>query len=588
MNDRSNPGSSQSARRRARARADPSARAHGVAHRPGLRLHSRLPPLVTSAWHQHSRRRAAMLAGASDGFARFFRTSSTKKFPSSEEIITIVPALAGRAHPRRPKAPRPSPARNLSRHQRHQGRHRRRHRHDHARGDLRPHPQHSIWYSVNLLGGAGVASWTQSHHRRDAPLSLAALAHRHRHSGATTLLVGLLYGAMLPMLPRHPVLLGGILAPVLWTGILHIVLGIINPYFADHIDWWSFASRRSLFGLVAGYIVTQLGHLERLAQVPLSVRLGVETPGLHSRPRRRPTRKTIMESLSTPHEIVAASPSACRARALPAAATLPGNPPEPEVPRPEAVVSLRRALQPRTAPHATAPMAQNGAGHRSRQSRVPGARRRRHAARRGSPTAMQGHADARPSRSRSGGMLTDAADRMRSSQGMRTPLAQAERLRRRRRLRPTQPRSPAIASQASRSTGRLRRCHGAIAQQPGKTGPSSTALSSRSSTTRPFAPSSSPAAPTSASPTGATTSRATPLTDDEITNVSAWLMAQTPALPGQPYPNQNPASANQPARRPARSQESPERPTMDEKLPPPSPQQQEARSSANANRAARS
>ena len=29
------------------------------------------------------------------------------------------------------------------------------------------------------------------------------------------------------------------------------------------------------------------------------------------------------------------------------------------------------------------------------------------------------------------------------------------------------------------------------------------------------------------------------LTDDEITNVSAWLMAQKPLLPGQPYPNLN-------------------------------------------------
>ena len=43
------------------------------------------------------------------------------------------------------------------------------------------------------------------------------------------MLVGLLYGAMLPMLPRRPVLLGGILAPVLWTGILHSFMGIINP-----------------------------------------------------------------------------------------------------------------------------------------------------------------------------------------------------------------------------------------------------------------------------------------------------------------------------------------------------------------------
>jgi cytochrome c oxidase cbb3-type subunit 3 len=33
------------------------------------------------------------------------------------------------------------------------------------------------------------------------------------------------------------------------------------------------------------------------------------------------------------------------------------------------------------------------------------------------------------------------------------------------------------------------------------------------------------------------------LTDDDITNVSAWLMAQKPLLPGQPYPSLNPAAS---------------------------------------------
>jgi cytochrome c553 len=32
------------------------------------------------------------------------------------------------------------------------------------------------------------------------------------------------------------------------------------------------------------------------------------------------------------------------------------------------------------------------------------------------------------------------------------------------------------------------------------------------------------------------------MTDDEITNVSAWLMAQKPELPGQPYPDMSPTS----------------------------------------------
>jgi cytochrome c oxidase cbb3-type subunit 3/ubiquinol-cytochrome c reductase cytochrome c subunit len=35
-----------------------------------------------------------------------------------------------------------------------------------------------------------------------------------------------------------------------------------------------------------------------------------------------------------------------------------------------------------------------------------------------------------------------------------------------------------------------------------------------------------------------------PMTDDEITDVSAWLIAQKPATPGQPYSNAKPASAS--------------------------------------------
>src|SRR5208337_143688 len=79
---------------------------------------------------------------------------------------------------------------------------------------------HSIWYAVNLLGGAGVAGWSnptlaEITHFRLSALILATVIHV-----VGSLLVGLLYGAMLPMLPRHPIVLGGIIAPLLWTGML--------------------------------------------------------------------------------------------------------------------------------------------------------------------------------------------------------------------------------------------------------------------------------------------------------------------------------------------------------------------------------
>lgn len=140
---------------------------------------------------------------------------------------------------------------------------------------------HSIWYVVNLLGGAGVGVWSNPTMEEMRHFRLDAFITANIIQGATTLLVGILYGAMLPIWPKRPILLGGIIAPVVWTGLLHSVLGIVNPFLAERIDWFSFAASQVIFGLVAGYTVTKLGRLQRLQQVPLSVRLGVESPGLH-------------------------------------------------------------------------------------------------------------------------------------------------------------------------------------------------------------------------------------------------------------------------------------------------------------------
>jgi hypothetical protein len=139
---------------------------------------------------------------------------------------------------------------------------------------------HSIWYVVNLLGGAGVGVWANPTIEQMRQFNLQAFITANIIQGATTLLVGILYGAMLPIWPKRPMLLGGIIAPALWTGLLHSVLGMVNPFLADHIDWWSFAASQVVFGLVAGYTVTRLGNLKSLRQVPLSVRMGVEAPGI--------------------------------------------------------------------------------------------------------------------------------------------------------------------------------------------------------------------------------------------------------------------------------------------------------------------
>jgi hypothetical protein len=96
----------------------------------------------------------------------------------------------------------------------------------------------------------------------------------------TSLLVGLLYGAMLPMLPRRPALLGGLVAPLMWTGLIHSILGIVNPVLNQRIDWFWFVASQVAFGVVAGVVVARQERIRTWQRLPLSVRSGMEATGM--------------------------------------------------------------------------------------------------------------------------------------------------------------------------------------------------------------------------------------------------------------------------------------------------------------------
>ena len=92
-------------------------------------------------------------------------------------------------------------------------------------------------------------------------------------------LVGLLYGAMLPMFPRRPILLGGLIVPVLWSGLLHPFLSLLNPLLASQIDWSWFIASQVAFGVVAGMVVVRESPMPTLENVSFALRAGVEAPG---------------------------------------------------------------------------------------------------------------------------------------------------------------------------------------------------------------------------------------------------------------------------------------------------------------------
>ena len=138
----------------------------------------------------------------------------------------------------------------------------------------------SIWYPINLLAGSLYA--------QSAMPTLDELLHFHLgwflfasalHL-STSLLVGFLYGAMLPMVPGRPILLGGVTTPLIWTGLLHEVIAFVNPLMDERINWWWFAASQVAFGVVAGLVVSRQETVWTRENMPLAMRAGLEAPGI--------------------------------------------------------------------------------------------------------------------------------------------------------------------------------------------------------------------------------------------------------------------------------------------------------------------
>jgi len=147
-----------------------------------------------------------------------------------------------------------------------------------------------VWYAMNLLvAGVFPAMATQTA-RQIGTFNLHQFLVAVPIHLLMSLLVGLLYGAMLPMLPRRPIVLGGVVTPLLWSGLIYGILAFVNPVMNQHIDWVWFVASQIAFGIVAGLVVAVQERIPTRQRAPLSVRMGIEAPGLMQEHQREPKR----------------------------------------------------------------------------------------------------------------------------------------------------------------------------------------------------------------------------------------------------------------------------------------------------------
>jgi len=140
--------------------------------------------------------------------------------------------------------------------------------------------RNGIWYAMNLLVGGLFPAMATETSAQIGTFNLTRFLVAVPIHLLISLLVGLLYGAMLPMLPRNPILLGGLVTPLLWSGLIYGGLAFINPFMNQHIHWVWFVASQIGFGIVAGVVVKVQERIPTKQRVPLMFRMGIEAPGL--------------------------------------------------------------------------------------------------------------------------------------------------------------------------------------------------------------------------------------------------------------------------------------------------------------------
>ena len=141
--------------------------------------------------------------------------------------------------------------------------------------------QGSIWYPVNLLAAAALASLTNAGPEVLKAFQISGFLVALLIHAIISLFVGLLFAVILPMMPsRFTAFWGSFLAPVLWTALIASTLELVNPALNSKIAWGWFIASQIAYGLITGYIIAHSKWVETAQAWPLAARVGLEAPGV--------------------------------------------------------------------------------------------------------------------------------------------------------------------------------------------------------------------------------------------------------------------------------------------------------------------
>jgi len=133
---------------------------------------------------------------------------------------------------------------------------------------------HGVWYMANLLAAGFFPE-------RVTTAQLVAFHWDSVIIGAAilvfaTLLIGLLYGATMPMFPRYPLFLAGAVVPLLSAVLVRSILATVNPVFNERVGLLWFIVSHIAVGTVAGIVVSRSARVRTWQHLPFLERAGIE------------------------------------------------------------------------------------------------------------------------------------------------------------------------------------------------------------------------------------------------------------------------------------------------------------------------
>ena len=137
----------------------------------------------------------------------------------------------------------------------------------------------SLWYGVNLLAASSFMAWSDATDSFLAAFHMEGLLVAFGIHALVSVLVGLLYASVMPIFPRRALLTGGVLTPLVWTGLAWSLMSSVTPVLGARVNWIWFVFSQMAFGLTAVAVVNLRMRFHSAEFQKLSLN---ERAGLHS------------------------------------------------------------------------------------------------------------------------------------------------------------------------------------------------------------------------------------------------------------------------------------------------------------------